>query len=111
MTERLAFPIQVSGEATLPEIHAEPLPIVVADAAAVFDCGRSLRANLPDWSGSVRDGRAGGRRPGKNLMLAEKNFSFPAWKTALDRVWPGPILRPATTNDTWEASRGKSSWT
>lgn len=45
--ERLAFPIQFAGEATFPEIHAEPLPVVVETLrrhATVSD----VYANLPD---------------------------------------------------------------
>ena len=36
MIERLAFPIQRPGEATLPEIHSEPLPIVDRNAPQMF---------------------------------------------------------------------------
>jgi transglutaminase-like putative cysteine protease len=53
--ERLAFPIQVSGEATLPEIHAEPISIVV-ETLKRFSNVSEVGANLPDWSGAARTG-------------------------------------------------------
>ena len=53
LIERLAFPIQFPGEATFPEIHAEPLAVVIetlrAHKTVVEVC-----TNLPDWSGETR---------------------------------------------------------
>ena len=46
-TERLAFPIQIEGEKNFPEIHAEPLPVVVRVLRATTSWGDVL-ANLPD---------------------------------------------------------------
>lgn len=45
--EQLAFPIEVSLEADLPEIWSEPLPIVI-DALNAYDDIEALYDNLPD---------------------------------------------------------------
>jgi transglutaminase-like putative cysteine protease len=45
--ERLACPVQISGEFDMPGVFAEPLPQVV-DALAQFDRADVLAANLPD---------------------------------------------------------------
>lgn len=45
--EQLAFAIQFPGEATLPEIHAEPLPVVVKMLKR-YDTVADVAANLPD---------------------------------------------------------------
>jgi transglutaminase-like putative cysteine protease len=47
MIERLAFPIQYPGELTLPEIHAEPLAVVVETLHRCLTVAE-VRANLPD---------------------------------------------------------------
>lgn len=46
-TERLAFAIRVPGEATLPDIWSDPLPIVV-NALRTHTEARVLAENLPD---------------------------------------------------------------
>ena len=46
-SERLAFAIRVSGEATLPDIWSDPLPVVVAALRAYTDAC-VLAENLPD---------------------------------------------------------------
>jgi transglutaminase-like putative cysteine protease len=46
--ERLAFPIQHDGEKNLPEIYAEPLPVVV-QALRSHQTWDAVLANLPDW--------------------------------------------------------------
>lgn len=46
-TERLAYPIVTSGEADLPEIWAEPLPVVV-EVLSKYDTYQSVAENLPD---------------------------------------------------------------
>jgi hypothetical protein len=52
--ERLAFPIQFVGEATFPEIHAEPLAIVV-ETLQRFGSVADVYENLPDLAaGSER---------------------------------------------------------
>jgi len=53
LIERLAFPIQFPGEATFPEIHAEPLPVVI-DTLRRYRTVAEVCANLPDWSGETR---------------------------------------------------------
>jgi len=58
--ERLAFPIQFPGEVTLPEIHAEPLPVVV-DSLRRYATVADVSKNLPDWSGEARVGGRFGR--------------------------------------------------
>jgi transglutaminase-like putative cysteine protease len=58
--ERLAFPIQLPGEATFPEIHAEPLPVVVETLRA-YQTVAEVCANLPDWSGETRPSERLGR--------------------------------------------------
>jgi transglutaminase-like putative cysteine protease len=45
--ERLAFPIQLVGEFSLPGVLSEPLPQVV-DALQRYDNAHELAANLPD---------------------------------------------------------------
>lgn len=45
--ERLAFPIQFDGEVTFPEIHAEPLPIVV-ETLQRYGSVAEVYVNLPD---------------------------------------------------------------
>jgi transglutaminase-like putative cysteine protease len=45
--ERLAFPIQITGEIDLPDVLAEPLPTVI-DALLRHDRADVLAANLPD---------------------------------------------------------------
>jgi transglutaminase-like putative cysteine protease len=45
--EQLAFPIQVKGEANLPEIWSEPLPIVIG-ALRTHQSFESLAQHLPD---------------------------------------------------------------
>jgi transglutaminase-like putative cysteine protease len=45
--ECLAFPIQIEGEKNLPEIHAEPLPVVVEVLRSTTNWDAVL-ANLPD---------------------------------------------------------------
>ncbi|HEY6530214.1 MAG TPA: transglutaminase family protein [Cellvibrionaceae bacterium] len=45
--ERLAFPIVVDGEADLPEIWAEPLPLVV-DMLLTQNTYKAVAENLPD---------------------------------------------------------------
>ena len=52
MVERLAFPIRVPGEATLPEIHAQPLAIVVPTLRRHTTVS-AVSANLPDWGALV----------------------------------------------------------
>lgn len=52
LVERLAFPIQIQGEATFPEIHAEPLAVVVETLRA-HKTVTEVCANLPDWSGEI----------------------------------------------------------
>jgi transglutaminase-like putative cysteine protease len=47
--EQLAFAIRFPGEAALPEVHAEPLPVVV-DALQRHDTVAGVYANLPDWT-------------------------------------------------------------
>jgi transglutaminase-like putative cysteine protease len=47
MIERLAFAIQFAGEATYPQIHAEPLPIVV-EALRRHGTVAEVLVNLPD---------------------------------------------------------------
>lgn len=47
MVERLAFPIQFVGEATFPEIHAEPLPAVV-ETLKQYATVSEVYAKLPD---------------------------------------------------------------
>ena len=47
LVERLAFPIQIPGEATLPEIHAEPLDVVV-ESLRRYRSVVEMCANLPD---------------------------------------------------------------
>ena len=46
-TEKLAFPIKVSGEADLPEIWAEPLAVVI-DALKSNTTYQQMAENLPD---------------------------------------------------------------
>ena len=69
-TEQLAFPIALPGEADLPEIWPEPLPIVIQTIRA-HATAESLWENLPDielWTtkttedtlGSIATKRAGG---------------------------------------------------
>jgi len=45
--ERLAFPIQMTGEANLPGVLAEPLPQII-DALTRYNRADLLAANLPD---------------------------------------------------------------
>jgi transglutaminase-like putative cysteine protease len=45
--ERLAFTTELSGERALPEIHAEPLAVVV-DALRRYTTAAEVAANLPD---------------------------------------------------------------
>ncbi|MGF1604460.1 MAG: transglutaminase family protein [Thermosynechococcaceae cyanobacterium] len=45
--ERLAFPIITAGEADLPEIWAEPLPVIVK-ALTTFTTFKEVAENLPD---------------------------------------------------------------
>lgn len=45
--EQLAFPIEQPGEADLPQIHADPLPLVVNALQAAHDA-HVLACNLPD---------------------------------------------------------------
>ncbi len=45
--EQLAFPIVLAGEADLPEIWADPLPVVV-EALRRYDSSDALWENLPD---------------------------------------------------------------
>ncbi len=52
-TERLAFPIQFPGEATFPEIHAEPLTVVVETLRRHLSVAEVAR-NLPDWHCETR---------------------------------------------------------
>jgi len=47
--ERLAFPIQFAGEATFPEIHAEPSPVVV-ETLRRYSSVSEVVVNLPDSS-------------------------------------------------------------
>jgi transglutaminase-like putative cysteine protease len=47
-TEQLAFPIQFPGEATFPEIHAEPLAVVVETLRRHLSVAE-VAGNLPDW--------------------------------------------------------------
>lgn len=47
LIERLAFPIQFPGEATFPEIHAEPLAVVV-ETLRRYRTVADVCANLPD---------------------------------------------------------------
>jgi transglutaminase-like putative cysteine protease len=51
--ERLAFPVLVDGEANIPTIHPEPLPVVV-DALRRGGSVSQVCARLPDWSESAR---------------------------------------------------------
>jgi transglutaminase-like putative cysteine protease len=53
MVEHLAFPIQFPGEATFPEIHAEPLPVVVETLRSRSSVEQVVK-NLPDWGGRAR---------------------------------------------------------
>lgn len=48
MVERLAFPVQLPGEATFPEIHSEPLFCVI-EALERSSTTTEVAANLPDW--------------------------------------------------------------
>lgn len=48
-TERLAFPVLVDGEANLPTIHPEPLPVVVA-ALRRGGSVAQVGSRLPDWN-------------------------------------------------------------
>ena len=57
LVERLAFPIQFPGEATFPEIHAEPLAMVV-DVLRRHASVAEVVENLPDWSGQTRQTEA-----------------------------------------------------
>ena len=52
LVERLAFPIQFPGEATFPEIHAEPLAMVV-DVLRRHSSVAEVVENLPDRSGQT----------------------------------------------------------
>ena len=45
--ERLAFPVRLAGQADLPEVWVEPLPVVVA-ALRSHDTYEALAAGLPD---------------------------------------------------------------
>lgn len=58
--ERLAFPIQSPGELMLPEIHADPFPVVV-DSLRRCSTVADVSANLPDWTGEARVGGGFGR--------------------------------------------------
>jgi len=49
--ERLAFAVQVPGEATLPDIFSAPLPVVV-DALRAHTDAKELADNLPDLRAS-----------------------------------------------------------
>jgi len=49
-TERLAFAIQVPGEATLPDVFSAPLPVVV-DTLRAHTHASELADNLPDLPG------------------------------------------------------------
>ena len=114
LVERLAFPIQFPGEATFPEIHAEPLAWS-STCCARHSTVAEVVANLPDWLPRLGSQGCGPASPWpsrseKARMLAEKTFRFRAGKPPLTRFWPRPYSPPPTTNDTWEASRGKSSW-
>jgi transglutaminase-like putative cysteine protease len=60
LIERLAFPIQFPGEATFPEIHAEPLAVVV-DTLRTHKTVAGVCENLPDWSGETRARTLAGR--------------------------------------------------
>jgi transglutaminase-like putative cysteine protease len=61
MVECLAFPIQFPGEATFPDIHADPLATVV-DVLRRHSSVAEVVEDLPDWSGRSRRGEpaAGG---------------------------------------------------
>jgi transglutaminase-like putative cysteine protease len=53
LVERLAFPIRIPGEATFPEIHAEPLTVVVETLRRPATVAEVIE-NLPDWSCETR---------------------------------------------------------
>jgi len=58
--EQLAFQNQLSGEALLPEIHAEPLPVVIDSLRRTAFVADVLK-NLPDWSEKATVGGRSGR--------------------------------------------------
>lgn len=54
--EQLAFATNILGEATFPEIHAEPLPEVVK-VLRQHSTVAEVRQNLPDWDGAAAANR------------------------------------------------------
>jgi hypothetical protein len=46
--ERLAFSIRLAGEADIPDILPDPLPVVVTTIRA-YSTADQLYENLPDW--------------------------------------------------------------
>jgi transglutaminase-like putative cysteine protease len=58
--EQLAFSIQCPGEMMLPDVFAEPLPVVVGSLRR-YATVAEVSENLPDWSGEARVGGRFGR--------------------------------------------------
>ena len=116
MSRRLAFPIQFAGEATFPEIYAEPLPVVVQTLRR-YATVAEVYVNLPDVAAGAdrlvgqrvvgsRLGHIGTRVPGQPKIRAtrvwgrfgEKNFlngtRISRRKTALDPLGTRPYSPP-----------------
>ena len=96
MIERLAFPIQFPGEATLPEIHAEPLPAVV-DTLRRYQTVAEVCANLPDRRERRKLAKRADcrfQRLAENSRASTKNFFAAAGKPPLTALWPRPYSPP-----------------